>query len=125
MLVAGTSERHVFTIANVVRQPTQVDLATGRRTDVVDDPHSVTTVQPLGAQGRAPRRIDGSRNALAGVEGQVEVGVDEPLEGVGEAARRKARLRSGDVEAHDARVAVAQGELGDLCARSAWRIAWR
>ena len=80
--------------------------------DVVDDAHAVA--QALGA---APlERLPDGRQAerLAGVDGDVEVGAMDELERVEVAARREARLGPGDVEADDALVAVAHGQLGDL-----------
>ena len=70
--------------------------------------------EPLGAAPLQGLPDGGQAEGLAGVDGDVEVGAMDELEGIEVAARREARLRSGDVEAHDALVAVAHGELGDL-----------
>ena len=70
--------------------------------------------QPLGA---APlERLPDGRQAerLTGVDRHVEVRAVDELERVQVAAGREARLGARDVEAHDALVAVADGQLGDL-----------
>ena len=66
----------------------------------------------------------GQPEALAGVDGEVEVLVRDEVEGVEVAGRRVAGLRPGDVEADHPLVAVANRELGDLAPSSrpgAWR----
>src|SRR6202142_2100186 len=73
--------------------------------DVIDDPDAVA--EPFGPQ---VERLADQRQAIAfaGVQGEVEAGRDEAPEDVGEAARRIARLRTGDVEADHAGVAMTE-----------------
>ena len=80
--------------------------------DVVDDADAVA--EPVGAaplDGLPDRR---QPEGLARVDGEVGVLALEVLEGVEVAGGRVARLGARDVEADDAPVAVAAGELGDL-----------
>ena len=63
-------------------------------------------------------QIDGCAEGLAGVDGEVAVLALEVLERVEVAGRWVARLGPGDVEAHDAPVAVRDDELGDLARAS-------
>ena len=114
-------ERHP-PVADERGQPAELDLAVGVDRDVVDDAHAVA--EPLGAADlqRLPDRRQ--PEGLAGVDGDVGVGLGDGAEGVEVAARRVAGLAAGDVEADDALVAVAQGDLGDLLGagrRGAWR----
>ena len=80
--------------------------------DVVDDPDAVA--QPLGAAEleRLPDRRQPER--LAGVDRDVEVLAADEVERVQMAGRPIARLRPGDIEPDDARIAPADGALGDL-----------
>ena len=87
-------------------------LAVGGHRDVVDDAHPVA--QALCAAPLQGLPDGGQAEGLAGVDGDVEVGVVDELEGIQVAAGREARLRPGDVEAHHAPIAVANGELRDL-----------
>ena len=98
-------------VTDVGRQPPQPGAAVRLDLDVVDDPDAVA--EPLGAE---VERLADRRQpvAFAGVEGEVEACMDEPLERVREAARRIAGLGAGDVEADDALVAVAERQLGGL-----------
>ena len=83
-----------------------------RGRDVVDDPDAVA--ETLGA--RELKRLPDRRQAegLARVDRDVEVLLADVLERVEVARRRVALLGSGDIEADDARVAPADGALGDL-----------
>ena len=95
----------------VARRPS-VTCPSSPMRDVVDDAHAVA--QPLGA---APlERLPDGRQAkrLTGVDRQMEVRLVNEVEGVQVARRRVAGLGTGHVEAHDAVVAIADGELCDL-----------
>ena len=104
-------ERHPA-VADEAGQAAEDDLAVGPALDVVDDADAVA--EPLGAAElhRLPDRRQ--PEGLAGVDGDVVVGLGDVAEGVEVAGRRRARLAAGDVEADDAGVAVAQRQLGDL-----------
>ena len=104
-------ERHA-PVAHKGREAAEVGAAVGVQGDVVDDPDAMA--EPLGA---APlERLVDRRQAerFARVDRQVEILVADMVEGVEVARRPVAGLRPGDVEAHDALVAPAHGEAGDL-----------
>ena len=104
-------ERHA-PVAHECGQPAEVHRPVIADGDVVDDAHAVP--QPLGATP-LERLPDGRQaEALTGMDGDVEVLPTDGLEGVEVARRRVALLRPGDVEADDAGVTPAQGQLGDL-----------
>ena len=99
-------------VADVRREPAELDAPVLGHGDVVDDPDAVT--EPVGAAplDRLPDRRQAER--LAGVDGEVEVLALEVLERVEVPGGRVARLRAGDVEAGDPAVPPGHRERRDL-----------
>ena len=99
-------------VADVRREPAEVDRAVAVDGDVVDDADAVA--EPVGAAplDRLPDR--GQPERLAGVDREVGVLALEVLERVEVPGGRVAGLGAGDVEPDHAVVAVGDGELGDL-----------
>ena len=104
-------ERHPA-VADERRQPAELGPALVVEPDVVDDAHAVA--EALGPAELHASQIDGSPKASpAWIVMWLLASAIVP-EGVEVPGRRVAGLAAGDVEADDARVAVAQGQLGDL-----------
>ena len=98
-----------------------VNRPSGVHLDVVDDAHAVAQALRAAPLERLP---DGRQaECLAGVDGHVEVGAMDELEGVQVAAGREAGLGPRDVEAHHARVAVATASSAISTERANWRMA--
>src|SRR6185369_5813631 len=93
-------------------QPAELHGAVGEDRDVVDDADAVAEALGATELERLPDRRQ--TEALAGVEGDVEVLVAHLIERLEVARRAVTGLGAGDVESDDARVAPADGAFGDL-----------
>ena len=93
-------------IAHERGQSTELDRTIRQRPDVVDDPDAVPEALRAAELERLPDRRQ--PEALAGVDRDVEVLLADLVEGLEVARRAVAGLWPGDVEADDARVALAE-----------------